>query len=78
MLVGAFPLGAYLVAPLTGAPVFPLAVAFSIVGLSAAGIARAAFVHKTAARSALEMLLVATLAGAAAYLAGRVGAALIR
>jgi VIT1/CCC1 family predicted Fe2+/Mn2+ transporter len=78
MLVGAFPLCAYLVAPLMGARVFLVAVGLSIVGLSGAGIARAAFVRKTAARSALEMLAVAALAGGAAYLVGRIGAALIR
>jgi VIT1/CCC1 family predicted Fe2+/Mn2+ transporter len=78
MFVGAFPLCAYLVAPLMGAPVFTVAVGLSIVGLSGAGIARAAFVRKTAARSALEMLAVAATAGGAAYLVGRIGAALIR
>jgi VIT1/CCC1 family predicted Fe2+/Mn2+ transporter len=78
ILVGSFPLAAYVVAPLAGAAIFPLAVAFSVVALLGAGLVRAAFVGKTAWRSALEMLAVGALAGGAAYLVGRVAASFAR
>ena len=78
ILVGSLPLAAYLVAPLTGVAIFPLAVAFSAVALLVAGIVRAAFVGKTAWRSAIEMLAVGALAGGAAYLVGRVAASFAR
>jgi VIT1/CCC1 family predicted Fe2+/Mn2+ transporter len=78
IVVGSFPLMAYVVAPLTGAPIFPLAVGLSVVGLAGAGIVRAVFVRKPPWRSALEMLAVGTLAGGAAYLVGRVAASFAR
>jgi vacuolar iron transporter family protein len=78
IVVGSFPLAAYVFAPLTGAAIFPLAVGFSVVALVAAGITRAAFVGKTAWRSAIEMLAVGALAGGAAYLVGGAAAALVR
>ena len=78
ILVGSFPLVAYVVAPLTGVAVFPLAVGFSAVALLLAGIVRAAFVGKTAWRSAIEMLAVGALAGGAAYLVGHVAASFAR
>ena len=78
IVVGSFPLFAYLAAPLTGAAIFPLAVGFSVVALAGAGIVRAVFVRKTAWRSAIEMLVVGSLAGGAAYLVGRVAASLVR
>ena len=78
IVVGAFPLAAYVVAPLTGVAIFPLAVGFSVVALLGAGLVRAAFVGKTAWRSALEMLAVGALAGAAAYLVGRAAASFVR
>ena len=74
MIVGSFPLVAYVVAPLKGLAIFPLAVGFSVIALLGAGIVRAAFVGKTAWRSAIEMLAVGALAGGAAYLVGRVAA----
>ena len=47
MVVGSFPLVAYVVAPLTGLAIFPLAVVFSVIALLGAGLVRAAFVGKT-------------------------------
>ena len=78
IVVGSFPLAAYIVAPLAGVAVFPLAVGFSVVALLLAGIVRAAFVSKTAWRSAIEMLAVGALAGGAAYLVGHVAASFAR
>ena len=78
IVVGSFPLVAYVVAPLTGLAVFPLAVGFSTVALLVAGIVRAAFVRKTAWRSSIEMLAVGALAGGAAYLVGHVAASFAR
>jgi VIT1/CCC1 family predicted Fe2+/Mn2+ transporter len=76
--VGSAPLAAYLAAPLTGVPVFPLAACFSVVALSGAGVARAAFVRKTPLKSSLEMLVVGAVAGGAAFLVGRVASSLAR
>ena len=78
VLVGSFPLAGYVVAPLTGVAVFPLAIGFSAVALLVAGIVRAAFVGKTAWRSAIEMLAVGALAGGAAYVVGHVAASFAR
>jgi len=78
IVVGSFPLAAYVVAPMTGLAIFPLAVGFSVVALLVAGIVRAAFVGKTAWRSAIEMLAVGALAGGAAYLVGHVAASFAR
>ena len=78
IVVGSFPLAAYIVAPLAGVAVFPLAVGFSTVALLIAGIVRAAFVGKTGWRSAIEMLAVGALAGGAAYLVGHVAASFAR
>jgi VIT1/CCC1 family predicted Fe2+/Mn2+ transporter len=78
IVVGSLPLAAYIVAPLTGLAIFPLAVGFSVVALLVAGIVRAAFVGKTAWRSAIEMLAVGALAGGAAYLVGRIAASFAR
>jgi len=78
VVVGSAPLLAFPVSALAPLPLFPLAAAFAAAALVAAGVVRAVFVGKTAARSAAEMLLVGALAGGAAYLVGRVAAALLR
>jgi VIT1/CCC1 family predicted Fe2+/Mn2+ transporter len=78
VLVGSAPLMAFVASGRSGARVFPLAVLFAAVALVVAGVVRARFVGKTAARSAFEMLAVGTLAGAAAYAVGLSGAALVR
>jgi vacuolar iron transporter family protein len=78
ILVGSLPLAAYVVAPLTGLAIFPLAVGLSVLALLVAGIVRAAFVGKTAWRSAIEMLAVGALAGGAAYLVGALAASFAR
>ena len=78
IVVGSLPLAAYVVAPMTGVAIFPLAVAFSVVALLVAGVVRAVFVGKTAWRSAIEMLAVGALAGIAAYLVGRIAASWAR
>ena len=76
--VGSAPLAAFIVSAWSGAPVFPVAVAFAAAALAGAGIVRARFVDKTAVRSAAEMLSVGALAGGAAYLVGRLASALLR
>jgi vacuolar iron transporter family protein len=78
VVVGAAPLAAFPVSAWTGARVFALAIAFAAVALAGAGIARARFVGKTAARSALEMLAVGVVAGGAAYLVGRLASSWLR
>ena len=78
ILVGSAPLLAFVVSASNGARVFPLAVMLAAAALAAAGVVRARFVGKTAARSAVEMLAVGVLAGGAAYLVGRLGASLVR
>lgn len=78
IVVGAAPLLAFVVSASNGARVFPLAVMLAAAALAAAGLVRARFVGKTAARSAVEMLAVGVLAGGAAYLVGRLGASLVR
>jgi VIT1/CCC1 family predicted Fe2+/Mn2+ transporter len=55
-----------------------VAAVLAAAALVAAGAVRAAFVGKTAARSALEMLSIGALAGGAAYLVGRLASALVR
>jgi VIT1/CCC1 family predicted Fe2+/Mn2+ transporter len=78
VIVGAAPLAAFVVSAWSGVGVFRLAVLFAAVALVGAGVARARFVGKTAARSALEMLSVGVLAGGAAYVVGRLAASLVR
>ena len=71
MLVGSVPLAAFVVAPLDAASrIFRSRSALAAVALVVAGAVRAAFVRKTAARSALEMLAIGAVAGGAAYLVG--------
>jgi VIT1/CCC1 family predicted Fe2+/Mn2+ transporter len=74
VIVGSAPLAAFVVSPWSGVRVFPLAVGFAAVALSAAGVVRARFVAKTAVWSAIEMLSVGVAAGGAAYLVGRLAA----
>jgi VIT1/CCC1 family predicted Fe2+/Mn2+ transporter len=78
IVVGSAPLLAFVVSASNGARVFPLAVTLAAAALATAGVVRARFVGKTAARSAVEMLAVGVLAGGAAYLVGRLGASLVR
>jgi len=78
VVVGAVPLAAFVVAAGTGVRVFPVAAALAAAALIVAGAVRAAFVRKTAMRSALEMLSIGVMAGGAAYLVGRVASALVR
>ena len=78
IVVGSAPLAAYVVAPVTGAAIFPLAIVFSVIALLGAGLVRAAFVGKAGWRSAMEMLAVGALAGGAAYLVGRVAGSFTR
>ena len=76
VVVGSVPLGAFVIAAVTGARVFPIAAALAAFALAGAGAVRAAFVGKTAARSALEMLSIGALAGGAAYVVGRLASSL--
>jgi len=78
IVVGSAPLLAFVVSAFSGARVFPVAALLAGAALLAAGIVRARFVEKTAARSAMEMLAVGALAGGAAYLVGRVASAFLR
>jgi VIT1/CCC1 family predicted Fe2+/Mn2+ transporter len=75
-IVGAVPLAAFLVSAASGVRVFPVAAVFAAIALIGAGAVRAAFVRKTAVRSAVEMLAVGVLAGGAAYVVGRVASTL--
>jgi VIT1/CCC1 family predicted Fe2+/Mn2+ transporter len=77
ILIGSVPLGAFVVSAWTGVRVFPVAAALAALALVIAGVVRAAFVGKTAARSAVEMLSVGVLAGGAAYLVGRLASSLL-
>jgi len=78
LVVGSAPLLAFPVSALAPLPVFTLAALFAAAALIAAGMVRAAFVGKTAARSAAEMLSVGALAGGAAYLVGLLASAVLR
>jgi VIT1/CCC1 family predicted Fe2+/Mn2+ transporter len=77
MLVGAVPLGGYLLAPAAGIGIFPAAVALGVVALAIAGAVRSKYVGKSAQRSAIEMLAVGIAAGGAAFLVGRLASLLI-
>ena len=77
MVVGAVPLGGYVVADATGVGVFPAAVVLAIVALAVAGGFRARYVHKSARWSAAEMVAVGVAAGGAAFFVGRLASALI-
>jgi VIT1/CCC1 family predicted Fe2+/Mn2+ transporter len=77
IVVGAIPLLGFILASALRVRVFPTAAALAALALVVAGTVRASFVAKTPLRSALEMLTVGLLAGGAAYLVGRAGAALI-
>ena len=78
VVVGSVPLAAFVVSAGTGVRVFPVAAALSAVALAVAGAVRAAFVGKTAARSAFEMLSIGVMAGGAAYVVGRLASSLVR
>jgi len=78
VIVGAIPLAAFAVSSSIGARVFPVAALLAGAALVAAGAVRAAFVGKTAARSAIEMLSVGALGSGAAYLVGRLASSLAR
>ncbi len=78
VVVGSAPLLAFVASALSGARVFPLAVAFAGAALVGAGLVRARFVGKSRVRSAVEMLSVGALAGGAAYLVGRCASSLLR
>jgi VIT1/CCC1 family predicted Fe2+/Mn2+ transporter len=68
--VGAVPLAGYVVAPLVGLPVLPVAGVLASAALLVAGIVRAPFVRKRAWVSAGEMLLIGGAATGAAYAVG--------
>jgi VIT1/CCC1 family predicted Fe2+/Mn2+ transporter len=78
IVVGSVPLAGFAVSAWIGARVFPVAAVLAGTALVGAGVVRARFVGKTAARSALEMVAVGALAGGAAYLVGRIGSSLAR
>jgi VIT1/CCC1 family predicted Fe2+/Mn2+ transporter len=78
VVVGSIPLAAFVVSAWSGVRVFPVAAVLAAGALAGAGMVRAAFVGKTALRSALEMLAIGALAGGAAYLVGRLAAARLR
>jgi VIT1/CCC1 family predicted Fe2+/Mn2+ transporter len=78
LAVGSVPLGGFIVSAWIGAAVFPVAATLAALALVVAGVVRSAFVRKTAARSAIEMLVVGILAGGAAFLAGRFVSVLAR
>ena len=67
VVVGALPLLGYLLGPWLGVAVLQTSAALSAVALLAAGAVRAPFVRRSVWRSAVEMLVVGAVAGAAAY-----------
>lgn len=74
VVAGIVPLLAYLAPPQS---VFPLAVALSVLALFAIGAARTSFVARPWWRCGLEMLLIGTLAGAAAFGVGLAARAIL-
>ena len=76
--VGSVALLGCVVAAAIGVRVFPAAAVLAGLALIGAGAVRASFVAKTAVRSAAEMVGVGLMAGGAAFLVGRVGAAFVR
>jgi len=67
VVVGALPLLGYLLGPWLGAGVLQTSAALTAVALLAAGAVRAPFVRRSVWRSAVEMLVIGAVAGAAAY-----------
>ncbi len=77
VVAGSLPLLAYVLPRPAGVSLFQTAAALSALVLAATGAARAPFVNRRPARSALEMVAVGVLAGSAAYGAGVVGGRLV-
>ena len=65
--MGALPLLGYVVGPLVALPVLHVSAVLTAIALFAAGAVRAPFVNARFWRSAVEMLAVGAVAGAAAY-----------
>lgn len=78
VVVGALPLVGYLLAAALGWDTLAGSLALAIVGLLAAGAARAPFVRKAAWISAIEMLSIGLLAATSAYAVGAVASYLTR
>ena len=76
-VAGTIPLLAYVLPRPAGLSLFQLASGLSLLALAGTGAARAPFVNKAAWRCGVEMMVVGTVAGAAAYLAGVVGGHLV-
>ena len=74
--VGSLPLLGYAISPLVGMPVLRVSAVLTAVALFAAGAVRAPFVRRPIWRSAVEMLTVGVVAGAAAYGVGALASAL--
>lgn len=70
VVVGAAPLLAYVLPRPPGVGLLGMALVLAALALGAAGIVRAPFVHRPRWRSALEMVGIAALAAAAAFVAG--------
>ena len=77
MVVGAVPLGGYLVAAGTGVAVLPAAALLAVIALTGSGILRGRLVGKSARRSALEMLSIGAAAGGAAFGMGKLASMIV-
>jgi VIT1/CCC1 family predicted Fe2+/Mn2+ transporter len=78
VVAGTLPLLGYLVGPLLRFGVLQTSVVLSAIALLAAGGVRAPFVRKRVAVSAVEMLALGAIAGAAAYGVGAVSSRVLR
>jgi len=77
VVVGALPLLGYVIGPMIGQPVLHVAAALTAIALFAAGAVRAPFVKRPVWKSALEMLAVGAVAGAAAYGVGALASSIL-
>jgi vacuolar iron transporter family protein len=77
VVAGTLPLLGYPLGPVLGLDVLPTSVALSAVALLGAGVVRAPFVRKRFAVSAVEMLALGAIAGAAAYGMGAVSSRIL-
>ena len=77
VVVGALPLFGYVVGPLAGLPVLHVSAVLTAIALFAAGAVRAPFVRRPIWRSAVEMLAIGAVAGAAAYGVGALASSVL-
>jgi VIT1/CCC1 family predicted Fe2+/Mn2+ transporter len=78
VVAGTLPLLGYLAGPLLRFGVLQTSFVLSAIALLAAGVVRAPFVRKRVAVSAVEMLALGAIAGAAAYGVGAISSRVLR